>query len=92
MKHLLTLAALTALAIAAAPFGRAQLGQSRPPDVPAQSWIQMGPGAGFVVTHDAEGSKFRPNGIAASGYFMGKVDGTWVRLEPVRLGGIVPAT
>jgi hypothetical protein len=92
MKYLLPVAVIAALVITAAPFSQAQLGQGRPADIPAESWIQMGPAAGFVVTNDAASPKIRPNDVAVNGYFMGKVNGIWVRLEPSRLGGIVPAS
>jgi hypothetical protein len=86
MKTFLALVAAALLLCVSQPFGRAQAAVPGPTGVSAESWISLGPDAGFVVTRE----NFGPGGAAVVGFFMARHDGKWVRLEADRIGGVIP--
>ena len=88
MKYLLAVVAVLALLTLATPHVLAQANDSRPRNIPAESWIQIGPDTGFVVTREATRG---PAGPVVGGYLMARRKGQWVRLESEHVGAFVPA-
>ena len=65
------------------PLARSIEASSSPPGIASSNWIPMGEAAGFVITNT--GNDFR-NGLRTEanivrGYFMGRREGTWFRVD-----------